>query len=367
MKLIKKIGRILLALLLIALLTVGGYVLYLQLNYYRIEDNAALSIRNASEETLKTGQSYTALSYNIGFGAYSPDYSFFMDKGALLGEKETSGKYGKGIDQYSVVRNTEGSLATVEKLNADFILLQEVDEKAHRSYFVNQVERFESALPAYGSVFAKNFHSGFLALPMHDMHGAVEAGLLTLSRFHIDSAMRKSLPVDNSFITKFFDLDRCLGITRHKVEGGKELVLINAHLSAYDEGGKIRKQQFDLLNNIILEEFQRGNYVIVGGDYNHALAGSKTIYPTKQEVPDWVAELNAENLNEHAAVVAADNLSEVPTCRACNIPYEKGVNYTVTVDGFLVTDNVEAKAKNIDAEFAYSDHNPVLLEFQLKE
>ena len=84
MKLIKKIGRILLALLLIALLTVGGYVLYLQLNYYRIEDNAALSIRNASEETLKTGQSYTALSYNIGFGAYSPDYSFSVDRKSVV-------------------------------------------------------------------------------------------------------------------------------------------------------------------------------------------------------------------------------------------------------------------------------------------
>ncbi len=366
MKYIRKLAKALLAVLLVAVLTVGGYVLYLQLNYYRIDDNTTLAINPSAGHTLTAGQAYTAITYNIGFGAYSSDYSFFMDEGAMIGEKITSGKYGKGIDKYSVAKNTEGSIALTEEQNADFILLQEVDEKADRSYGIDQVALFKEQFPAYSSTFAKNFHSAFLALPLHDMHGAVQAGLLTLSKYQIDSSIRKSLPVDESFITKFFDLDRCLNITRHKVDNGKELVLINAHLSAYDEGGKIRKQQFDLLNNIILDEYNRGNYVIVGGDYNHALAGSKTMYPTLQEIPAWVAELSEDSLNKHARVAIPSNLSEVPTCRSCNVPYQKGLNYTVTVDGFIVTDNVEATARNIDADFQYSDHNPVILEFKLK-
>ena len=49
-----------------------------------------------------------------------------------------------------------------------------------------------------------------------------------------------------------------------------------------------------------------------------------------------------------------------------NMPYTPGVNYTVVIDGFLVSDNVQASAKNIDAGFAYSDHNPVQLTFSLK-
>ena len=56
----------------------------------------------------------------------------------------------------------------------------------------------------------------------------------------------------------------------------------------------------------------------------------------------------------------------VPTCRAAEIPYEKGVNFVTVVDGFLVSANVEATAENIDTDFAYSDHNPVLLRFTLK-
>ena len=41
------------------------------------------------------------------------------------------------------------------------------------------------------------------------------------------------------------------------------------------------------------------------------------------------------------------------------------MNYTTVVDGFLVSDNVRAEAENIDTDFAYSDHNPVLLTFEL--
>ena len=42
------------------------------------------------------------------------------------------------------------------------------------------------------------------------------------------------------------------------------------------------------------------------------------------------------------------------------------MNFVTVVDGFLVSDNVEATAENIDTDFAYSDHNPVLLRFTLK-
>ena len=32
-------------------------------------------------DALAIGTEYTALTYNIGFGAYTPDFSFFMDGG----------------------------------------------------------------------------------------------------------------------------------------------------------------------------------------------------------------------------------------------------------------------------------------------
>ncbi len=41
------------------------------------------------------------------------------------------------------------------------------------------------------------------------------------------------------------------------------------------------------------------------------------------------------------------------------------MTYTVVVDGFIVSDNIEAKAENIDGGFLYSYHNPVVMEFTL--
>ena len=47
----------------------------------------------------------------------------------------------------------------------------------------------------------------------------------------------------------------------------KELVLINFHLEAYDSGeGKIAQSK--MLAEKLESEYQQGNYVIAGGDFN---------------------------------------------------------------------------------------------------
>ena len=136
-------------------------------------------------------------------------------------------------------------------------------------------------------------------------------------------------------------------------------------MSAYDEGGTIRVRQLELLNNTMKTEYDKGNYVIVGGDFNHALGGTAGVFPSQQMLPEWVFELGDEDLTLGMKIVNAQNNTQVPTCRSCDIPYIKGVNYTSVLDGFIVSDNITATAENIDADFMYSDHNPVKLTFQL--
>ena len=170
-----------------------------------------------------------------------------------------------------------------------------------------------------------------------------------------------------SFPNKFFDLDRCFLITRYKVDGDRELVLINVHLSAYDEGGVYRKKQLDLLNQVLHEEKEKGNYVIVGGDFNHDIANSLNSFTTEQEVPEWVYVLSEENLVEGYKFATSNN---IPTCRSTDMPYTKDVNYSVVLDGFIVSDNVNVIsvtniAQENDELFLYSDHNPVYMEFVL--
>ena len=230
---------------------------------------------------------------------------------------------------------------------------------------MNQREMLTEGLADYSSVFANNFHSAYLLYPFHEPHGAVQAGMLTFSRYQIAENIRRQFPVSDAFITKFTDLDRCFLVSRLPVEGGKELVLIQVHLSAYDKGGTIRAKQLELLNQVLAEEREKGNYVIAGGDFNHDIAGSIDTFPSEQKIPEWVYQLSEEDLAEGYHFVKAENAEEVPTCRGADIPYEKGVTYTVIVDGFIISDNIEAVAENIDAGFQYSDHNPVVMEFKL--
>ena len=244
--------------------------------------------------------------------------------------------------------------------------MQEVDVKATRSYQINQKEMIENSLSHYGRVFALNFHAPYMLYPFYEPHGSVESGLLTLSRYQISSAKRMSYPVDNSFLAKFFDLDRCFVITRYEVGNGKELVLINNHMSAYDEDGMIRAKQLELLNTMMKQEYDQGNYVIVGGDFNHVLNIDEEAFSSEQLVPSWVNSLSDEELPDGMKIVNASNNLEVATCRASDIPYIKGVNYMTILDGFIISDNIVANAENIDADFMYSDHNPVKLTFKLK-
>lgn len=85
--------------------------------------------------------------------------------------------------------------------------------------------------------------------------------------------------MDNGFITKFTDLDRCFTISYVPVDNGKTLALVALHLSAYDEGGKIRQKQLEMLNEVLLSEYEKGNYVIAGGDFNHDIAGTMDLFP----------------------------------------------------------------------------------------
>ena len=77
---LKKAWKIVLAVVLALLVVVLGYVAYVFIDYHRI-GNQELTVERNAAATVEVGKEYGILSYNIGFGAYEDDYSFFMDGG----------------------------------------------------------------------------------------------------------------------------------------------------------------------------------------------------------------------------------------------------------------------------------------------
>ena len=336
------------------------YVSYVFISYNRIEDNQPIEVQPSASNAsvVRTGVEYTAMSYNIGFGAYTQDFTFFMDGGtqSWANSKE------------SVIDCINGDIALLTEHQVDFAILQEVDFGSTRSYHVDEAEMFRKAFDAYSSTFAVNYHSPFLFWPLTQPHGASNSGLLTLSRVQIDSALRRSLPISTG-LKKFLDLDRCYAINRIPVENGKELVIINVHLSAYGTDAEIQKGQMTMLFSDMKAEYEKGNYVICAGDFNHDFLGnSKEIFnETVEDQYTWAAPFPDDLMPEHFSKVTdyASGLT-VPSCRNCDKPAGPDC-FTVTIDGFIVSDNIETTFVDvIDNQFQYSDHNPVELKFKLK-
>lgn len=368
-KALKIVAWTLLGIIALIVLIFVGYVVYLCCQYYRIADDLSIEISNNQTETVSVGSSYTITTYNIGFGAYSQDFSFFMDSGELLDGTKTTGKHSVAKNKDTVIANTTGAINTINEIAPDFAFFQEVDTRADRSHKVNQYKMIQDNFANYSSASASIFHSGYLFYPLTEPHGASDSVIATISKYKIESGVRKSFPIDESFPAKFFDLDRCFSAYTLPINGSdKKLVLINLHMSAYDEGGKIREQQLALLSSYLTTQYNLGNYIIAGGDWNHDVADSINSFATKEKVPDWVRTISDDEIPEHFNFAKTTN---APTCRSTDIAYTKNsngdlVNYTVVVDGFLVSDNITINAvQNIDTQFMYSDHNPVKMQFTL--
>jgi endonuclease/exonuclease/phosphatase family metal-dependent hydrolase len=195
--------------------------------------------------------------------------------------------------------------------------------------------------------------------------GTAHGGLLTFSKYDSTLTTRYALPGQEPWPRQLAELDRCIIEDRMLVDGGKELILINAHLSAYDKGGNIRKQQLDFLNKHIVKEYEAGNYVIVGGDWNHVIPGTDPkLFKWIEQWPNWCVVM-PEELMPQEFKWAVDK--DVPTVRQNSKAYQEGENFVAVIDGLLVSPNVEiVKVEGHDLGFENSDHNPVTGTFILK-
>ncbi len=355
----KKIFKILLSIIVAILIVVLIYVAYVFISYYRLEDNLDLEISNAKAGTVETDKQLKLLSWNIGFGAYEDDYDFFMDGGTQSWAKS----------EEALKANMEEISDYIEALGADFNFIQEVDYNSTRTYHVDERPYIVKALSDQSYVFAQNYDSPFLFYPFTQPHGKSKAGIMTFSNYGITSAVRRSLPIEES-VAKLVDLDRCYSVSRIPVENGKELVLFNLHLSAYTTDGTIAIEQLKMLVADMQSEYEKGNYCIAGGDFNKDVVGfgcevfgvEKQEYNWAQPIPDYVFDGSDIEL-----VAPFDHDNPIASCRLPDTAFWEG-QFQITVDGFMVSPNVEVlEAEVLDTRFAYSDHNPVLLTFLLKK
>ena len=354
MKALKTILKVLGVVLLVLILAVGGLLGYLTATEFDPAPVEALTpMRNGATEKLPLGEPIDLLSWNIGYAGLGAGSDFFMDGGthARAADAPTVKQYLAGID--TVVRDQ----------GYDLILLQEVDTDSARTYRINEAESL-----AYGTAYhALNYSCPWVPDPntlVVEPIGRVNSGLLTISSYAVDSAERQALPCPFTWPLRIANLKRCLLVSYLPIEGSdKQLVLVDLHLEAYDDGeGKIA--QTKQLRDFIQAEYEKGNYVIAGGDFNQVFPGSLEVYPNTHPELWEPGVLDESLLPEGEGWRYAYDLTS-PTCRLLNQPYDPSdtanTQYYV-IDGFILSPNVKLDlVETLPLDFANSDHEPVHL------
>ena len=348
--------KFILTLLLVVVIAVGGVLGWLTATEFNPAPVESVEVGRPGEGgAVPAGEVLTVLNWNVGYAGLGRNEDFFMD----------GGKRSKPDEPDVVYAYLDGIMKTIREQAPDLVLLQEVDADSGRTYEIDERPYLETDMD--NTAFAMNYSCPFVPVPWPPI-GKVNSGLFTMTRdLKIESAERISLPCPFSWPLRIANLKRCLLVSHLPVEGSdRELVLVNLHLEAYDDGeGKIA--QTNQLRDFIEAEYAKGNYVIAGGDFNQVFPGSLDVYPNTH-AENWEPGVLDEKLLPEGWTLAYD--LSTPTCRLLNQPYDPadtaGTQYYV-IDGLILSPNVKLEsAETVDAGFENSDHNPVKISVTLE-
>ncbi|HEX7411627.1 MAG TPA: endonuclease/exonuclease/phosphatase family protein [Bacteroidales bacterium] len=355
MKLFKIILKIVIAILLMVMVGFGSFLAWATLTDYKPDAVEILPVKGEGLPSAAMGDTISLLTWNIGYAGLGKEMDFFYEGGKRV--RPTAEEY---------QRYLKGVLGSLEQADSpDFLFLQEVDRKARRSYYRDEISLIDSLFEGYSAVYASNYDVGFVPVPPAEPMGRVLAGLTTLSRYRQHDAMRVAFPSSYAWPKRLFMLDRCFILSHYKLAGGKELVLINTHNSAFDDAADMRKMELALLQKTMTDEFARGNYVIVGGDWNQnplpfdpaTITDGNKAHRITPPIPadfipaDWKWAFDPKKASN----------------RDVNEPYQKGHTGTTIIDFFVLSPNLELlEVKTLPQGFLFSDHQAVQMKVRFR-
>jgi endonuclease/exonuclease/phosphatase family metal-dependent hydrolase len=289
------------------------------------------------------GSTISLASWNVGYAGMGKDSDFIMD----LGEQR------RPLSADLVVANAAAIARTLASLDTDLILLQEAARPSWNTYGHDVIGDIAAALPGYGLSFGADIDTRFVPKPF-----SIEIGNASFSRRAVLAAERRGLPLEPDFEFGLFRKGYRMHILR--LDGPDQWVIVNIHLSAFDDkDDAVRERQLAAVMQFAQAEYQAGHRVIIGGDWNMRLAPTDFLHTTEDRFLFWVRDLPPDAIPQGWRL-ALDKAR--PTVRTANKPYVAGENYTLIIDGFLVSPNVEIMSvETRDLGFVHSDHNPAVL------
>lgn len=303
-------------------------------------------------DTLYSHSNYSVMIWNIGYAGLGENMDFFYDGGKMV--RDTRENVQKN---FNAIASYIGSNDTI-----DFIMLQEVDLASKRSYRMKQNESFGEILPNHVEFIGINYNVDFVPVPPKAPLGKVKSGIITYTKYQPAAVFRNGFTGNYTWPTRLFMLKRCFLEIRFPINNEKEFVLVNLHNSAYDDG-TLRAGQLNLLESFAMEEYNKGNYIILGGDWNQSPEG---FYPKFDQPFDTVnLSFLPEKFLKGWSRFYTDS---IPTNRRIKTPYVKSKTAVTVIDYYITSPNIELSGISCsDLSFEHSDHQPVIATIQLKK
>lgn len=330
------------------------FFLYARVTEFAPEPETVIASWN-KPDTIETNTTLSAITWNVGYAGLGSNMDFFYDDGRRVRDSHEQ-----------TIENLEAIKSFIDDhRNFDFMFFQEVDMDSHRSYRINEFNQISDVLKRPSS-YGINFHASFVPIPIFNPIMGVMSCISTYSEATPSKSIRYSYPGSFALPSRMFNLKRCMLVSRFNVSNGKELVLINTHNSAFDKG-ELKSQEMEFMRAFATNEYQKGNYVVIGGDWN-------------QSPPDFSLMTFGQNYNSPAFKLTNIDRSFMPngwqwifdstkpTNRYLNEPFVQGSTYVGILDFFLFSPNIKfLECSTFDLQFKNSDHNPVAIKFQLVE
>ncbi|ORU92421.1 MAG: hypothetical protein A6F70_02565 [Cycloclasticus sp. symbiont of Bathymodiolus heckerae] len=318
---------------------------------------------SANSPLLKRSAPIKVLSYNVQFMA-GKDYVFWFDV-----------PDGNGPDSSpsprAIQKTTEDVAKVIIDENPDFILLQEIDDGAKRTYKQDQLAALLKLLPQSYQHHTSAFYwkSGFVPHPR--ILGRAGMKLSIVSKHPISSSRRHQLALTpDNVIAKHLGIKRAVLEAHVPYEEGGELVLLNTHLEAFSKQSDTLQKQVDHVRTLLTKLNEQNLPWVIGGDFNLLPPKQyETLQPRQQTYYRPASELC--DLTDHFSCIPSMTDIETDPIKWHSF-YSNDPDVTEpdrTLDYLFYSSLLHCTSKTIRRHdtSSISDHYPLIANFSLNK
>ncbi len=207
------------------------------------------------------GEDLLILNWNIKFAGGRIDFWFDCWGDRVLMERE------------EVLENLEALAEKIRLVDADVLMVQEIDIDSKRGAYIDQVQWILDNTDYNYAVYASQWRADFIP---SDGLGRMDMGNAIFSKHPLSDGRRLALPQseEQDSLERYFYLNRNILAARLEVPGAEDVEILTFHVDAYSHDGT-KKIHIDMVKDEFDRLHEEGVFFVGGGDLNTLPPGSE--------------------------------------------------------------------------------------------